>query len=255
MAVYYATSQYRVLGRFLQANQIKAWIRNNKYVTKPEEMLRSAIVDDSIRSPKGILGLLPSAASVLTISAPNMLLSASLNSFLIGLGVYVGFIWTRNLDESAGANDSRAVFITYVVSLTVCYGIYALSGVVMRSSYLSEFDFLKDAIKYIEAVQGDHHAKGASEGDGGTSESFTRDLESPALLSASSKAQKRPIGQGGTFQDDSTYLKLVQALRKAAKLRRESAEADELVAQLYEHLGQTQFGGDDKITGSADKGD
>ncbi|KAI9764622.1 MAG: hypothetical protein M1839_005797 [Geoglossum umbratile] len=246
MAVSYATNQYRVLGRFLQAHQIKAWIKNDK---------DAAIVDDSMRTPKEILDLLPSTASVLRISAPEMLLSASLNFFLIGLG-------TRNLDELAGANDSRAVFITYVVSLTVCYGINALSDVAVHHGYTSGFDYLRNGIEYVQATQGKRHAEGASDGgDGpfpayGPIKSLTWDLEaSPVPHSASSGAQKRPIRQASTFQGDSTYLELAQALYKAAKLRRESAEADELIAQLYEHLGQTQFGGDDKITRSADNGD
>lgn len=60
-----------------------------------------------------------------------MLLSASLNAFLIGLGIYLGYVWTRNLDEAAGQKASRAVFITYVVGLGACYGIYAPSGAVV----------------------------------------------------------------------------------------------------------------------------
>lgn len=74
---------------------------------------------------------MPSAAAVLNMSAPNMLLSFSLNAFLIGLGVYLGYVWTRNLDELAGAKGSRDVFITYVVGLVVCYCIYALSRAVV----------------------------------------------------------------------------------------------------------------------------
>jgi hypothetical protein len=74
---------------------------------------------------------MPSPAAVLTISAPNILLSASLNSFLLGLGIYLAYVWTRNLDTAAGTIGSRAVFITYVASLIVCYGIYELSGLVV----------------------------------------------------------------------------------------------------------------------------
>ena len=71
--------------------------------------------------------MFPAAASVLTISAPSMLLSASLNSFLIGLGVYLGFVWTRNLDSDATSDGSRDVFIVYITCLAVFYGVYSLS--------------------------------------------------------------------------------------------------------------------------------
>jgi hypothetical protein len=69
----------------------------------------------------------PSEASVITISAPQMLLSASLLMLLIALGIYLGFLWTRSLDQSAGINDSRSVFITYVVGLAVSGFVYSIS--------------------------------------------------------------------------------------------------------------------------------
>jgi hypothetical protein len=82
---------------------------------------------------------MPSPAAVLTVSAPNMLLSASLNSFLLGLGTYLAYVWTRHLDTTAGTNDSLAIFITYVASLTACYGIYELSGLeLVRRSHTTE---------------------------------------------------------------------------------------------------------------------
>jgi len=111
IAVYYATKQYRMLGRCLHAEQVKTWIRDKASSTDVDGF--------------------PSVASVITVSAPNMLLSFSLNSFLVGLGIYFGLTWTRSLDEEAGANASRAAFITYLVGLCVCYGIYALSSTVV----------------------------------------------------------------------------------------------------------------------------
>jgi hypothetical protein len=59
------------------------------------------------------------------------------------LGVYFGYVWTRNLDEAAGAIGSRAVFITYIVGLLVCYCVYALSrAVVADHSYVNEREWL-----------------------------------------------------------------------------------------------------------------
>ncbi|PMD49297.1 uncharacterized protein K444DRAFT_502184, partial [Hyaloscypha bicolor E] len=124
IAVYYASDQYRILGRHLNCEDVKAWIRNDR--------LAGYGIDQYGE-------FMPSPAAVLTVSAPNMLLSASLNSFLLGLGTYLAYVWTRHLDTTASTNDSRAIFITYVVSLTVCYGIYELSGLVLvRRSYSTE---------------------------------------------------------------------------------------------------------------------
>jgi hypothetical protein len=122
IAVYYTTRQYRSLTRCLRAEQVKAWIMNKDPST-------------------GVSLDTPSVASVITVSTPNMLLSSSLDSFLVGLGVYLGFIWTQNPDRTAGVNSSRAVFITYIVGLTVCYGVYALSSTVVANQiYMSEID-------------------------------------------------------------------------------------------------------------------
>ncbi|PMD26210.1 hypothetical protein NA56DRAFT_698375 [Hyaloscypha hepaticicola] len=69
----------------------------------------------------------PSVASVLTISAPQMMLTASLGMLLIGLAIYFGFLWTRNLDTNAGFHDIRNVFITYTAGLAIAVVVYNLS--------------------------------------------------------------------------------------------------------------------------------
>lgn len=212
MAVYYATSQYRKLGRCLHADEVKAWIH------PPETMLLSP--DALLRQ------FLPSAASVLTVSAPNMLLSASLNAFLVGLGVYFGYVWTRNLDESAGPSASRAVFIVYVVGLALCYGIYALSSLVAADqSYVSEWDLLR-GLRSSTAHARDHPSRRASSLD---PEAVTENC------GPSGKTEKQPRRTENP-EHDSSRQQLVKALREAADLRRKSAVADERVAELLETL-------------------
>ena len=74
-----------------------------------------------------VRSLAPAPSSVLTVSAPGMLLSASLCFLLIGFGIYLGFMWTRTLDDLAGPDDNRDVFIVYIVSLVFCYGLCSMS--------------------------------------------------------------------------------------------------------------------------------
>jgi hypothetical protein len=212
MAVYYATNQYRKLGRFLHADEVKAWIcPTEKMPLSPESSLQQ---------------LLPSAASVLTVSAPNMLLSASLNAFLVGLGVYFGYVWTRNLDESAGPSASRAVFIVYVIGLALCYGIYSLSSLVASDqSHTSEWDVLLDLLSSKARVQ-HQPSRRASNLD---LEAVTEDR------GPSSKTEEQPRRTENP-EDDSPHQQLVKALREAADLRRKSAVADERVAKLLESL-------------------
>ncbi|KAG4431485.1 hypothetical protein IFR05_013039 [Cadophora sp. M221] len=199
IAVYYASNQYRILGRFLTAEDIKSWIRNDRDN------------DD---------GHLPSPTAVLTISAPNMLLGASLNSFLIGLGVYLGFVWTKNLDETAGKGGSLAVFINYIAGLAICYGIYELSGVVVaRPSYSVDSDAMNEArSSTIRTKATDTEAQ-------------------PSVSDPEAALPPRFARDAGLFQS-ATQSELAEALRNAAKLRRESAAADEHVAQIYDFLSR-----------------
>jgi len=59
-----------------------------------------------------------------------VLLSASLGCILIAFGVYFGFTWTRKLDEDASRDDSRNVFIVYVMGLAVSWLVYSISGLI-----------------------------------------------------------------------------------------------------------------------------
>lgn len=120
MAVYYASTQHRSMGRLLLPGQVRGWIRG-EYDQEPD--ITSTDMTELLKPFK------PSPTSVLTISAPQLLLSSSLYSFLVGLGVYVSFVWRRQLDPDAGFNDSRNIFVTYVVSIAVCEIIYSVSSV------------------------------------------------------------------------------------------------------------------------------
>jgi hypothetical protein len=94
----------------------------------------------------------PSAASVITISAPQMLLSVSLLMLLMALGIYLGFLWTRSLDQSAGINDSRNVFITYVVGLAVSGFVYSISQLFQDAEKLSERQIVEGYLReYVGA--------------------------------------------------------------------------------------------------------
>jgi len=166
-----------------------------------------------------------------------MLLSASLNSFLLGLGVYLGYVWTRNLDELAGVNGSRTVFITYLVSLTLCYGIYALSGIVVaRYSYSKEFDLV-----FKVNLPSARKPRGI---DAVTPEAPINVQMVELVPPRTSESQSRPqrtqdiVEQSTLPRENESHLELIQALQEAAQLRRDSAAADKRIAQLYERLAQ-----------------
>jgi hypothetical protein len=214
MAVYYATTQQRTLGRLLKAKDVRLWIRggNRDYeaarlVPSFDGIMRRILrkflrarnidaqeVDRRLQAPittgAGLLGAVhrvvlayqsdfrssdpdeyvpelsnmdhfqkdiirhcftPSVASVITISAPQMLLSGSLVMLLIALGIYLGFLWSRGLDQTAGINDSRNVFITYVVGLAVSGFVYSVSQLFQDEEKHSERQIVEGYLrKYVK---------------------------------------------------------------------------------------------------------
>jgi hypothetical protein len=202
IAVHYASDQYRILGRHLNCEDVKAWNRNDR--------LAGYGIDQYGE-------LMPSPAAVLTVSAPNMLLSASLNSFLLGLGTYLAYVWTRHLDTTAGTNDSLAIFISYVASLTACYGIYELSGLeLVRRSYTTE-KLVNPPLMPLRQRK--------------------RDEKSSNFQPTSARARGSTDG-AGMSREHTVKEELIQELHIAAQLRRESAASDERIAELLERLGQ-----------------
>lgn len=62
--------------------------------------------------------------SAFILQAPFSYMQLSLGSFVLGLGIYLGFVWTRDLDQSAGPNDSRNIFIVFIVVVVFCIYFY-----------------------------------------------------------------------------------------------------------------------------------
>ena len=62
--------------------------------------------------------------SAFILQAPFSYMQLSLGSFVLGLGIYLGFVWTRDLDQSAGPNDSRNIFIVFVLVVVFCIYFY-----------------------------------------------------------------------------------------------------------------------------------
>jgi hypothetical protein len=128
IAVYYASDQHRVLGRCLNSLQIKRWIEHDR--EDAEHVYNMLFGNQKVRHR---LPRKPAASSIMTVSAPVIMLSASVHSFLIGIGVYLGKVWVKELDDDADDDDSHNVFLAYIIGLTVCYGIYGISQLISKS--------------------------------------------------------------------------------------------------------------------------
>jgi hypothetical protein len=76
--------------------------------------------------------------SALILETPRSMINISLGSFLTGLAVYFGFLWTRDLDANAGPGDSRNIFIIFIVTVLYCIGMYSvLRGIKSNDEYVA----------------------------------------------------------------------------------------------------------------------
>ncbi|KAF7959725.1 hypothetical protein EAE96_001335 [Botrytis aclada] len=157
VSVYYSVAQQRILSRLSKAKDVRNWIRGRKQRVNP---IFSAGVGFKIDpcepddySPEGLdIGdlkrnlkrqcFLPSPLSVVTLSAPQYLLSSSLVLLLVGLGIYLGKFWIRGLDPTESATDSRNVFIFYCVGLYFSFCMYAIFGWFHGKDESLEFDII-----------------------------------------------------------------------------------------------------------------
>lgn len=141
MSVYYATTLQRIMGRLLQPAQVRAWIRGGDPHSRkadPQHFVPSGALPSSVDEELLHYCFTPSISSVITISAPQMLLSVSLLSLLLGIGVYLGFMWTRDLDIEFGRYDSRNIWIVYLVSTVVCVLVYSTSRLITDHENVQE---------------------------------------------------------------------------------------------------------------------
>ncbi|KAI9641689.1 hypothetical protein NHQ30_009545 [Ciborinia camelliae] len=141
VSVYYAVSQQRILGRLLNAQDVRKWIRGPQdlrvFVDEFENETKCCEPDDYVPGFSDVRDFkkqfrrqcfVPNPFSVITLSAPQMLLSGSLYLLLVALGIYLGQFWTHELDSTERSTDAKNVFIMYIVGLYLSGGMYAILG-------------------------------------------------------------------------------------------------------------------------------
>jgi len=104
--VYYACVLQRIVGKLYNAEQVKEWLM----VPGPES-----------GTEEGTRGMQDgSLAAIFILSAPFAMVKVSIFSFLVGLAIYQGFIFTKNLDNNTAPGDSRDSFIALMVGTGLC---------------------------------------------------------------------------------------------------------------------------------------
>jgi len=212
VSVYYASNQYQRLSRCINAAQVRSWIRGANRRDPNTEF--------------------PSVAAVLTVSAPTTLLSASVYAFLVGFGVYLAYAWTLDFDALATQDDSKAVFITYVVGVFVCFSVYGLSSAAVGANIDGEV-WTRDRVG--RNSDGNHASADPEAPPEAPPEAEPPQTGNLTDTNRNSQLIEKPLtvpGAGGVRPMGD--LDLVQALREAARLRRELAGLDNRIAELME---------------------
>jgi hypothetical protein len=80
-----------------------------------------------------------SVAAAILMSSPSMMINYALLAFLTGIGVYLGFVWKKDLDTLANSLESRNVFICFLISLGFCYSFYAFPSLSKFLGYRKSF--------------------------------------------------------------------------------------------------------------------
>lgn len=161
--------------------------------------------------------------AVLIVSAPFTMVKVSIFSFLIGLSIYQGYVWTRALDSNAGIGASRDVFITLVVGLGFCFIFFIIAF----------------GAKDVETVMraGRTHIDEEEEARG-----VQPNRATPLQIIQVSSSQPHQIGNMPV-----SPCTLATALDAAAKAHAECAEADRHVAQLLRSSGTVNESSDGAV--------
>jgi hypothetical protein len=157
LAVYFAVMTQKRVAMLYTARETRAWlegplparvlrvVNHMEYLlgtnsfTEPEQAFTEP---EQVEEFRRVLSTRhPSVYAVLVMGIPAFMLNVSLGTLLAGLGVYLGFIWTRELDTQAGPNDSRNVFVFYIV------GIFTIIATYFIPNALKDGETKKQAVR------------------------------------------------------------------------------------------------------------
>ncbi len=199
LSVHFAVMQQRTLGNLYKAPQIRSWLLAN----------RCAKLLNDLRSLKEMKHKVSFSAAFL-VQIPYTMLEYGAAFLILGLGLYLGYAWKNALDTETGKSDNRNVLIVFI----------AVTGAWLLQwawAYFGKSIWLESKTLMIDAEKPEQTTLPAM---------VTRpEVESLDPL-------RRDPGQGteALGSRDTT----VKALREAAECHRRCANADLVIASLYE---------------------
>lgn len=132
LCVYYTCMIQQKLGVLSRPEDIKDWLcRPGKWTGLDKELQEQldSLHNDAKPRPdleklqRDLLGHLAddrwktaSINAAIMLSVPGFLLNVSIATFLIGLGIYLGFAFSHNFLPDAGTNSSLAILLVYIIA-------------------------------------------------------------------------------------------------------------------------------------------
>ena len=200
--------QQQILSTLNESGGVRMWLSNGS-----ERASRNAFVHGRDRH-----GLQTSVASVMLLRLPNGFLLYAVACFLIGFGLFLGFAWRQDLDNTPSRDSNLAVMVMYIV--VGCLSFLGTAGVVKWK--MGEVDHAEKVLgKDIE--EGDENDDDGAGGDGAKSqqEETGDEGESDGLL-----GKKKKKKQNGTFSKKEVlhHEQIAKALEEAARAHRDLAK-------------------------------
>ena len=171
LAVYFAVMTQKTVATLYTARETRAWLAGplpNYFLRavrnfEPElDRLLSTETEHAFTEPEHVERIRrmlttknPSVYAVLVMGIPAFMLNLSLGMLLIGLGVYLAFIWTRRLDTQAGPNDSRNVFVFYIIGIFTMIATYFIPNA-LKDGETEQQGVRKRILQKLEKVKSGH---------------------------------------------------------------------------------------------------
>jgi hypothetical protein len=133
LSVLLVCKQQRFIGRVIIDEQ--KYKNNSKYERKFKEKMGECA--DKVRIPR--------LSVVFLLCVSKTFLDYAIGAYVLGLGVYLGFVWHNSLDVDTGRYDSRNIFIVFLIYTCFCIFILFLVGAPYQwEECRKEFDKIKN---------------------------------------------------------------------------------------------------------------
>lgn len=174
-----------------------------------------------------------SLAAVFILSAPFAMVKVSIFAFLVGLAIYQGFVFTKNLDNNTAPGDSRDSFIALIVGTGLCtvFFLMTFSAKDIESTIRSRPSRLNESSPHntFNAVPEDPGAEGESslEKPSGTTPQLSFTIHQQETVH-----EREPANEQQRMNSPQTQA-LASLLKAAAQAHGHCAEADRRVAGAF----------------------